>query len=90
MTCIEVKTTGDAALPDEAVLVGHAADQIEQTATVLSNAVSGAGPFAAPRSEMLKEVLVRGGIEPLGYGARRRCAAKDLGAAAQGALRGQC
>ena len=59
MTCIEVKTTGDAALPDEAALVSHAADQIEQTAAVLSSAVSGAGPFAAPRSEMLKEVLVR-------------------------------
>ena len=59
LTCIEVKTTGDAALPDEAALVGHAADQIEQTAAVLASAFSGAGPFAAPRSEMLKEVLVR-------------------------------
>ena len=59
LTCIEVKTTGDAAFPDEATLVGHAADQIEQTAAVLASAVSGAGPFAAPRSEMLKEVLVR-------------------------------
>ncbi|MDX8463943.1 hypothetical protein, partial [Mesorhizobium humile] len=28
-------------------------------AAVLLNAVSGSGPFAAPRSEMLKEVLVR-------------------------------
>ena len=46
-------------MPDEAALVGHAADQIEQTAAVLASAVSGAGPFAAPRSEMLKEVLVR-------------------------------
>ena len=36
-----------------------AADQIEQTAAVLANAFGGAGPFAAPRSEMLKEVLVR-------------------------------
>ena len=59
LTCIEVKTTGETALPDEAALVGHAADQIEQTAAVLANAVGGAGPFAAPRSEMLKEVLVR-------------------------------
>ena len=59
MTCIEVKTTGEAGLPDEVALVDHAADQIEQTAAVLSNAVNGAGPFAAPRSEMLKEVLVR-------------------------------
>ena len=59
LTFIEVKTTGEAALPDEAALVGHAADQIEQTAAVLGNAVGGAGPFAAPRSEMLKEVLVR-------------------------------
>ena len=59
LTCIEVKTTGGAALSDEAKLIGHAADQIEQTAAVLSSAVSGAGPFAAPRSEMLKEVLVR-------------------------------
>ena len=59
MTCIEVKTTGEAELPNEAALVGHAADQIEQTAAVLSSAVSGAGPFATARSEMLKEVLVR-------------------------------
>ncbi len=59
MSCIEVKTTGEAALPDEDALVDHAADQIEQTAAVLSSAVSGDGPFAAPRSEMLKEVLVR-------------------------------
>ena len=59
LTCIEVKTTGGAALSDEAKLIGHAADQIERTAAVLSSAVSGAGPFAAPRSEMLKEVLVR-------------------------------
>ena len=59
LTCVEVKTTGDAALPEEAGLVDHAADQIERTAEVLASAVSGAGPFAAPRSEMLKEVLVR-------------------------------
>ena len=59
LTCIEVKTTGEAALPDETALVGHAADQIEQTAAVLANAFGSAGPFAAPRSEMLKEVLVR-------------------------------
>ena len=59
LTCIEVKTIGDAALPDEAALVGHAADQIEQTAAVLASAFSGTGPFAAPQSEMLKEVLVR-------------------------------
>ena len=59
ITCIEVKTTGDAELSNEVALVAHAADQIEQTAAVLSSAVSGDGPFAAPRSEMLKEVLVR-------------------------------
>ena len=59
ITCIEVKTTGESVLPDEAALVDHAAGQIEQTAAVLSSAVSGTGPFAAPRSEMLKEVLVR-------------------------------
>jgi len=59
LTCIEVKTTGGASLSDEDALVSYAADQIEQTAAVLSSAVGGAGPFAAPRSEMLKEVLVR-------------------------------
>ena len=59
ITCIEVKTTGGTALPDESALVEHAADQIERTAAVLSSATSGNGPFAAPRSEMLKEVLVR-------------------------------
>ncbi|MBX3498934.1 MAG: AAA family ATPase [Alphaproteobacteria bacterium] len=59
ITCIEVKTTRDASLPDEAALVARAADQIERTADVLLNAVGGTGPFAAPRSEMLKEVLVR-------------------------------
>ena len=59
ITCIEVKTTGDAVLPDETAVVGHAADQIERTAAVLSSAIGGTGPFAAPRSEMLKEVLVR-------------------------------
>ena len=59
ITCIEVKTTGEAELADESAVVDHGADQIERTADVLSNAVSGTGPFAAPRSEMLKEVLVR-------------------------------
>lgn len=59
ITCIEVKTTREATLFDEAALVARAADQIEKTAAVLLNAVSGSGPFAAPRSEMLKEVLVR-------------------------------
>ncbi len=59
MTCIEVKTTGGSALFDEAALIEHAAGQIERTAAVLSNALGGNGPFAAPRSEMLKEVLVR-------------------------------
>ena len=59
MTCIEVKTTGGAVLSDEATLVEHAAGQIERTAAVVSSAVSGTGPFSAPRSEMLKEVLVR-------------------------------
>ena len=59
MTCIEVKTTGGSVLSDESALVDHAADQIERTAAVLSSALGGTGPFAAPRSEMLKEVLVR-------------------------------
>jgi Holliday junction resolvasome RuvABC ATP-dependent DNA helicase subunit len=59
ITCIEVKTTREATLLDEAVLVARAVDQIERTAEVLVNAVNGSGPFAAPRSEMLKEVLVR-------------------------------
>ncbi len=59
ITCIEVKTTREATLFDEAALVARAADQIEKTAAVLLNAVGGSGPFAAPRSEMLKEVLVR-------------------------------
>ena len=59
ITCIEVKTTGEAVLPDETALVDRAADQIERTAAVLSSAIGGKGPFAAPRSEMLKEVLVR-------------------------------
>jgi Holliday junction resolvasome RuvABC ATP-dependent DNA helicase subunit len=59
ITCIEVKTTREATLADEPALVARATDQIERTAAVLSNAVNGSGPFAAPRSEMLKEVLVR-------------------------------
>lgn len=59
ITCIEVKTTREATLLDEDALVARAAEQIERTAEVLVNAVSGTGPFAAPRSEMLKEVLVR-------------------------------
>ena len=59
ITCIEVKTTREATLLDETALVARAAEQIERTAEVLVNAVNGAGPFAAPRSEMLKEVLVR-------------------------------
>ena len=59
ITCIEVKTTGESVLSDETALIGRAADQVERTAAVLSNAVGGSGPFAAPRSEMLKEVLVR-------------------------------
>ena len=59
ITCIEVKTTGEAKLADENALIEHAADQIERTASVLSSAISDTGPFAAPRSEMLKEVLVR-------------------------------
>lgn len=59
LTCVEVKTTREATLQDEPILVSRAADQIERTSAVLLNAVSGSGPFAAPRSEMLKEVLVR-------------------------------
>lgn len=59
LTCVEVKTTREATLQDEQALVTRASEQIERTAAVLLNAVSGAGPFSAPRSEMLKEVLVR-------------------------------
>ncbi len=59
ITCIEVKTTGESILSDETALIGYAADQIERTAAVLSSAVGESGPFAAPRLEMLKEVLVR-------------------------------
>ena len=59
ITCIEVKTTAEALLHDQSAVVEHAAEQIERTAAVLASAVAGEGPFAAPRSEMLKEVLVR-------------------------------
>jgi Holliday junction resolvasome RuvABC ATP-dependent DNA helicase subunit len=59
ISCVEVKTTREATMLDEQSLTSRAADQIERTAAVLLNAVSGTGPFAAPRSEMLKEVLVR-------------------------------
>ena len=59
ITCIEVKTTGEAVLSEETALIDRAADQIERTTAVLLSAVDGSGPFAAPRSEMLKEVLVR-------------------------------
>ena len=66
MTCIEVKTTGGSVLSDEAALVEHGAVQIERTATVLASALDGTGPFAAPRSEMLKEVLVRAALNRWG------------------------
>lgn len=59
LTCIEVKTTAEAALHDEAALMARATAQIEKTSAVLADAVSGDGLFAAPRVEMLKEVLVR-------------------------------
>jgi Holliday junction resolvasome RuvABC ATP-dependent DNA helicase subunit len=59
ITAIEVKTTQANVLVDEAAIVAHAAAQIQGTAAVLANAVAGDGPFGAPRSEMLKEVLVR-------------------------------
>lgn len=59
ITCIEVKTTLESTLPDEQGLVLRAAAQIERTAAVVTSAIDGEGPFAAPRSEMLKEVLVR-------------------------------
>ncbi len=59
ITCIEVKTTTGAALPNKASLVDYAAKQIEQTAAVLLSTFDDVGPFVAPRSEMLKEVLVR-------------------------------
>jgi Holliday junction resolvasome RuvABC ATP-dependent DNA helicase subunit len=59
ITAIEVKTTQANVLVDEAALVAQAATQIQGTAAVLANAVAGDGPFGAPRSEMLKEVLVR-------------------------------
>lgn len=59
ITCIEVKTTRESVLSDEQALVQRAAAQIERTAAVVASAFDGEGPFAAPRSEMLKEVLVR-------------------------------
>ena len=59
ITAIEVKTTQANVLVDEVALVAQAATQIQGTAAVLANAVAGDGPFGAPRSEMLKEVLVR-------------------------------
>lgn len=59
ISAIEVKTTQANVLVDEDALVAQAAVQIQSTATVLANAVAGDGPFGAPRSEMLKEVLVR-------------------------------
>ncbi|MGO8546120.1 AAA family ATPase [Rhizobium ruizarguesonis] len=59
ITCVEVKTTLDASLPDEAEAIVHAAKQIQRTAAVIQNALSEEGAFGAPRSEMLKEVLVR-------------------------------
>lgn len=59
ITCVEVKTTLDASLPDEAEAIVHAAKQIQRTAAVIQNAISEDGAFGAPRSEMLKEVLVR-------------------------------
>ena len=59
ITCIEVKTTRESVLVDEQALVLRAAAQIERTAAVVASAIDGEGPFAAPRSEMLKEVLVR-------------------------------
>ena len=59
ITCIEVKTTGEAFLSKEGDLLKHAADQIEQTAEVIANVFNNKGLFSAPRTEMLKEVLVR-------------------------------
>jgi hypothetical protein len=59
ITSIEVKTTQDPTLPDEEERIQKAAAQIESTAAVINNAISADGPFGAPRSEMLKEVLVR-------------------------------
>lgn len=59
VTAIEVKTTQANMLVDEAALVAQAAAQIQGTAAVLANAIADEGPFGAPRSEMLKEVLVR-------------------------------
>lgn len=59
LTCIEVKTTLDANLPDEAERIEHAAIQIANTAAVIDDALNGDDAFGAPRLEMLKEVLVR-------------------------------
>ena len=59
LSCIEVKTTLDASLPDEADRVDRAAQQIAATASVIASALDGEDMFAAPRLEMLKEVLVR-------------------------------
>ena len=68
LTCIEVKTTLDTARSDEAELLDRAARQIVATASVIDSALNGQrardeqNAFAAPRLEMLKEVLVRAAL----------------------------
>lgn len=59
ITCVEVKTTLDASLDEEAGAILHAAKQIQRTTSVVQSALAEDGAFGAPRAEMLKEVLVR-------------------------------
>lgn len=59
ITCVEVKTTLDATLEEEAEAIQHAAKQIQRTTSVVQSALAEDGAFGAPRAEMLKEVLVR-------------------------------
>ena len=61
--CIEVKTTASDNLSDTDARMEHAVAQVRATLDALAEALprdeSGSGPLSAPRSEMLKEVLVR-------------------------------
>ncbi|CAO3426278.1 hypothetical protein [Azospirillum argentinense] len=63
LLCAEVKTTSDASLSDGDARVDHAADQVTATLQAIEEALdtgaSETDPLNAPRSEMLKEVLVR-------------------------------
>ncbi|CAN7479052.1 AAA family ATPase [Caulobacter sp. LjRoot300] len=59
ITVVEVKTTLDPSLPEEAERIERAAQQLTGTAAVIQSALNGEGVFSPPRLEMLKEVLVR-------------------------------